>query len=69
MGTVLYNLAESLRFISVLISPFMPTTPDRIRQQLGIEGLEDLQSWDSLSQFGKSLPVQRYKEATLSSQD
>lgn len=53
LGTVLYNLAESLRFISVLISPFMPATPDRIRQQLGIEGLKDLQSWDSLSQFGK----------------
>ncbi|NLN41418.1 MAG: methionine--tRNA ligase [Clostridiales bacterium] len=53
LGTVLYNLAESLRFVSVLISPFMPVTPDKIRQQLGIEGLADLQSWDSLSQFGK----------------
>lgn len=53
LGTVLYNLAETLRFISVLISPFMPTTPNRIRKQLGIENVEDLRSWESLGQFGK----------------
>lgn len=53
LGTVLYNLAESLRFISVLISPFMPSAPDRIRQQLGIDNFDDLKSWDSLGEFGK----------------
>ena len=54
LGTVLYNLAESLRMISVLISPFMPTTPDKIRQQLGIEEKEDLIGWESLNEFGKT---------------
>ena len=31
LGTVLYNLLESIRFISVLISPFMPETAEKIR--------------------------------------
>ena len=54
LGTVLYNLAETLRIVSVLISPFMPTTPDKIRQQLGIGAQEDLKTWESLGQFGKT---------------
>ena len=53
LGTVLYNLAESLRIISVLISPFMPGTPKEIRKQLGIEGDDTLKTWKSLSDFGK----------------
>ncbi|HHT66385.1 MAG TPA: methionine--tRNA ligase, partial [Clostridiales bacterium] len=36
LGTVLYHLAESLRFLSVLISPFMTRTPARIQEQLGV---------------------------------
>ena len=32
----LYNLAESLRIISILISPYMPTTSRRIHEQLKI---------------------------------
>ena len=40
--------------ISVLISPFMPTTPDKIRQQLGIEEKEYLIGWESLNEFGKT---------------
>lgn len=53
LGTVLYNLAETLRIISVLISPFMPTTPDKIRKQLGIGDHGDLKTWESLGEFGK----------------
>jgi len=33
---VLYNLAESVRLISVLVTPFIPTTAPLIRVQLGI---------------------------------
>lgn len=36
-ATVLYNLMESLRFLSVVLSPFMPSTAERIWQQLGME--------------------------------
>ena len=36
LDNVLHNLAESLRIISVLIHPFMHTTSDEIRKQLGL---------------------------------
>src|SRR5690554_3487357 len=36
LGTILYNLAETLRIISVLISPFMTRIPAKIRGQLGL---------------------------------
>ncbi len=54
LGTVLYVLAECVRFISALIRPFMPSTPDRINAQLGIT--QDLTTWDSLKAFG-ALPA------------
>jgi len=38
LANVLYNLAESLRFIAVLISPYMPATSPKIWQQLNLEG-------------------------------
>ncbi|HOV69514.1 MAG TPA: methionine--tRNA ligase [Clostridia bacterium] len=55
LGTVLYNLAECIRIIAVLIGPFMPQTPDKIFAQLGISGNTDLTSWDSLA-FGRLTP-------------
>ena len=36
LDNVLHNLAETLRIISVLIHPFMHTTSDKIRKQLGL---------------------------------
>jgi len=36
LDEVMHNLAESLRIISVLISPFMHTTTEKIRKQLGL---------------------------------
>lgn len=36
LDTVLHNLAESLRIVSILIYPFMHTTSAKIREQLGI---------------------------------
>ena len=36
LSNVLYNLAESLRIVSILISPFMPSTAQKIREQLKI---------------------------------
>ncbi len=53
LGTVLYNLAETLRIISVLISPFMTRTPSKIREQLGISEGEQFTGWNSLDSFGK----------------
>lgn len=50
LGTVMYHLAESLRFLSVLISPFMTRTPAQIQQQLGIAPQH--LTWSSLKEFG-----------------
>jgi len=52
LGTVLYNLAESLRIVSVHIGPFMPNTPAKIEQQLGIND-ENLTTWESIKTWGK----------------
>lgn len=52
LATVLYNLCESLRFVGVLLLPYMPCTPRRIWRQLGMENLSQLQSWESLNTWG-----------------
>ena len=51
LGNVLLTLAECVRFVAVLIGPFMPSTPERIFAQLGIED-EQLKTWDSLQCYG-----------------
>ena len=48
LGTVLYNLLEGIRYISVLISAFMPDTAKAILEQINC----DINTYDSLSQFG-----------------
>ena len=54
LAAVLYHLAESLRIISGLISPFLPQTAPKIRQQLGCvdalaaPSLDDLKIWGRL---------------------
>lgn len=40
LDTVMRNLAEVLRIVSVLITPFMHTTSERMREQLGLAGTE-----------------------------
>lgn len=53
LANVLYNLAESLRIISVLISPYMPETARKIHNQLQISTpFEDVQL-DDAEIFGK----------------
>ncbi len=52
LATVMYNLAESLRFITIMAAPFMPKLPARVWAQLGLEDRPDLQTWESLS-WGK----------------
>lgn len=61
LGTVLYVLAESLRFISVLISPVMPEAPLKMHAQLGIAH-ERLTTWASLGQFGATPAGQQVKK-------
>lgn len=48
LANVMYNLAESLRFITIMASPFMPSLPARVWAQLGIADRPELWTWDSL---------------------
>ena len=52
LKTVLYVLAECIRYVAVLIAPVMPSTPARIFEQLGLEDTA-LMGWHSLKQFGQ----------------
>ena len=47
LGTVLYNLIESLRISSVLLSAFLPETSDKINAQINATNT----SYDSVSSF------------------
>ena len=60
LGTVLYNLLESIRYIAVLIQPFMPDTNKAILEQI-CSGAAD---YDSLSAFGATKPGTQLGQAT-----
>jgi len=60
LGTVLYNLLEGIRFISVLISPFMPDTSKAILEQINC----NVDSYDSLSEFGALVSGNKVGTAT-----
>ena len=47
LGIVMFNLAETLRKIAILITPFLSETAVKMFNQLGINNKE-LQSWDSI---------------------
>lgn len=56
LSTVLYNLGESLRIVSILIYPFLQETSKEIRQQLGIKSevkWEDAKVWGLLEHGSK----------------
>lgn len=49
LASVIYNLCESLRIISVLLEPFMPHTSPKIQEQIGAQtGL----NWDDTGEWG-----------------
>ncbi len=55
LGTVLYNLLESIRFAAVLLKPFLPETADKIFAQLHAEngGVESLSRFEGMQPGGK----------------
>jgi methionyl-tRNA synthetase len=60
LGTVLYNLLEAIRFVAVLIEPFMPDTGKAIFAQMNCEE----NSYDSLEEFGAVKAGGKVGEAT-----
>ena len=59
LSTVLYNLCEVLRIVSILITPFMPDTAPKIQKQIG--ATSEVTTWESSKTFG-ALP----KESIIS---
>ena len=55
LGTVLYNLLESIRFAAIALESFLPETSSKILAQIGGEngGLESLRSFGMLPVGGK----------------
>ena len=55
LGTVLYNLLESIRIAAVLLEPFLPETAEKILKQLNT----DKRDWESLLEFNGMVPGQK----------
>jgi len=57
LATVMYNLAEAIRFTASLLSSFMPETSEKIAAQLSITNisLDDIEKFGSLK-TGKNIP-------------
>ena len=52
LGTVLYNLLESIRFAAIALESFLPETSARILKQLNVEN----EGLESLNTFGQMVP-------------
>lgn len=59
LGTVLYNLLEAIRYIAVLLSPFMPETAEKIFAQMNC----DIKNYNSLETFGSTIPGTKVNKA------
>lgn len=53
LSTVMYYLCEGIRIVSVMLSPFMTSTPTKIFSQLGIT--KQLTTWQSIENFGAKI--------------
>ncbi len=60
LGTVLYNLAETIRIIASLLSSYMSETADKIAAQINAKDL----SYESVKTFGILKPGEKVSEAT-----
>ncbi|MDY0043372.1 MAG: methionine--tRNA ligase, partial [Syntrophales bacterium] len=57
LSAIMYNVLEALRFIAVLIQPFMPGTSEEMLKRLGVklpQNFSDIEKWGGLSE-GKTL--------------
>ncbi len=60
LGSVLYNLLETIRIASVLLTPFMPETAEKIAKQINTNVL----SYESITSFGGLKAGNKVDEAT-----
>ncbi len=52
LAAVMYTLLEGIRNVAILIEPFMPRTPGRIFEQLGVEAGSLETKWESTASWG-----------------
>jgi methionyl-tRNA synthetase len=62
LAQVMYNLAESIRIVSILIQPFLVETPPLIWEQLGIKDPKETE-WDSVYRWADTKSETRCKRA------
>jgi len=53
LHSVLYNLAEAIRIATILLSPVLPTTLDKVWQQMGFDIYPELKTWQSVKSWGQ----------------
>lgn len=61
LGTVLYNLLEAIRYIAILLTPFMPQTAEKIFEQMNC----DIKDYDSMNTFGALKAGTKVNEAQV----
>jgi len=59
LKTVMYNLAETLRIVSILIRPYLAKTPEKIWEQLGVN---ENTEWEDAKTFGLLKPGTKVKK-------
>lgn len=62
LATVLYNLVEVLRIVTVLLAPAMPTLPSRINRQYNLFADPDHLDWEEANTWGMTQPGTRVKK-------
>jgi methionyl-tRNA synthetase len=61
LATVLYNLSEAVRILTIWCTPFMPVFPEKVWEQLGIPERRELHTWESTENWGQLPPGLRVK--------
>ena len=60
LATVLYNLLETIRIASILLTPFMPSTTPKIFEQIGAgEAVQTLESAGRFGMLNKNVTVKK----------
>ena len=56
LATVIYNLVESIRIITVAAAPFMPTLPVRVNEQFSFFKDPERITWEEAKSWGLLVP-------------
>lgn len=53
LATVLYNLSEAVRIITIWLSPALPAFAPRVWEQFGLQNRGELLTWESTAEWGQ----------------